>query len=132
MAGLGIATADYILKESSGSPPIIAYDKYTVKAGDSLSLIAQRLFGDPMRWKEIWNINPQIVDPNVISVGQVINVPAAVIASSTDPVKTTLPGPRQTAVPAAAGGSFLNSPVFLIGSAGVALLIILMATRKTA
>ena len=131
---MGIALADFILETKPQSPPLVEYSTYTVKAGDSLSAIAARLLGDPMRWKEIFNINPDIADPNVIRIGQVIKIPAGAIASSTDPVKTTLPAPRVTAVTVADApaveGSFLNSPMFIVGAAGVGLLIIMMATAR--
>ncbi len=51
---------------------------YTVKPGDSLSLIAKNLWGDAMRWKEIFEANQdQIKDPNLIRVGQVLKIPGA-------------------------------------------------------
>jgi len=130
---MGIALADFIL-DNGTSPPLVEYSTYVVKAGDSLSAIAAKLLGDPMRWKEIFNINPDIADPNVIRIGQTIKIPAGAVASSTDPLKTNLPAPRVTAVTVADApaveGSFLNSPVFLVGAAGVGLLIIMMATAK--
>lgn len=134
---MGIALADFILETKPHSPPLVEYQTYVVKAGDSLSAIAARLLGDPMRWKEIFNINPDITDPNVIRIGQSIKIPAGAVASSTDPLKTNLPAPRVTAVTTAdtpaVEGSFLNSPMFLVGAAGVGLLIIMMATaRRTA
>jgi nucleoid-associated protein YgaU len=52
------------------------YDKYVVKAGDSLSAIAQEVLGDVNRWKEIWEANKAAVpDPNAISVGQELLIP---------------------------------------------------------
>ena len=52
------------------------YNKYVVKAGDSLSKIAQEVLGDVNRWKEIWEANKAAVpDPNAISVGQELLIP---------------------------------------------------------
>lgn len=48
---------------------------YTVKSGDSLSLIAGREYGDIHLWPVIAQANPQIKNPNVISPGQVITIP---------------------------------------------------------
>lgn len=132
MARLGSAIADYILENG----PTKEYKTYVVKAGESLSSIAAKLLGDPMRWQEIFKINSQISNPNVLSVGQTINVPAEAVASSTDPAKT-LPGPLRNAVETeeydtAESSDFLSSPMFLVGAAGVALLIILMATKRPA
>jgi nucleoid-associated protein YgaU len=53
------------------------FDKYVVKAGDSLSAIAKEILGDANRWKEIWEANKEAVpDPNVIRVGQELLIPA--------------------------------------------------------
>jgi LysM repeat protein len=48
--------------------------KYTVKRGDSLSLIARRRYGSAARWREIADING-IPDPTKIRVGQVLQLP---------------------------------------------------------
>ena len=52
------------------------FDKYVVKAGDSLSAIAKEVLGDANRWKEIWEANKQAVpDPNAIRAGQELLIP---------------------------------------------------------
>ena len=52
------------------------FSTYVVKAGDSLSAIAQQVLGDANRWKEIWEANKQAVpDPNVIKAGQELLIP---------------------------------------------------------
>ena len=49
---------------------------YVVKAGDTLSKIAQEFYGDANRWTEIFEANKdQIDDPNVIQVGQKLRIP---------------------------------------------------------
>ena len=54
------------------------FSTYVVKAGDSLSAIAQNLLGDANRWKEIWEANKQAVpDPNLINIGQELLIPVA-------------------------------------------------------
>ena len=59
-------------------PPVedeIVYVHETVKAGDSLSLIAAK-YG--IRWDKIHRANPWIADPNVIPKGAVLHVPVKV------------------------------------------------------
>jgi len=128
---LGIALADFIL--DSGSPPLMK--TYTVQRGDTLSSIAAKFLGNPSRWREIWNLNSQIANPDKIEVGDVLTLPAQAVAVSSDPNKT-LPGPRQTALPAPVSSdsseSLLSSPYILVAGAGVALLLILALTKKTA
>lgn len=45
---------------------------YTVKAGDSLSVVAKRLTGDSNNWRAIYNQNKSVIgaDPNKIKTGQ--------------------------------------------------------------
>jgi nucleoid-associated protein YgaU len=51
--------------------------QYTVIAGDTLSAIAQRLYGDASLFQRIFDANQdQITDPNVIFPGQVLRIPA--------------------------------------------------------
>lgn len=50
---------------------------YTVVAGDSLSKIAKRQYGDAQKWHQIYEANrDQIKDPDLIYPGQVLSIPA--------------------------------------------------------
>ena len=49
--------------------------QYTVQSGDTLTGIALRVYGDPAYSTRIQASNPSITDPDVIVVGQVINIP---------------------------------------------------------
>ena len=52
--------------------------QYTVKAGDSLSKIAQREYGDGSKWKAIYEANRgTIKDPDLIHPGQELTIPPA-------------------------------------------------------
>ncbi len=54
------------------------YAKHVVKKGESLSLIAKDYFGDPMKYKEIFEANKdKIKDPNVIFPDQELTIPFA-------------------------------------------------------
>jgi LysM repeat protein len=58
--------------------------RYTVKPGDTLSLIAQRFYGSPARWQWLYQANRSVIkNPNVIEPGQVLNVPYESSAHST-------------------------------------------------
>lgn len=51
---------------------------YTVVAGDSLSKIAKKIYGDPGRWKEIFETNKDTIkNPDLIHPGQVLKIPGA-------------------------------------------------------
>jgi len=50
---------------------------YTVVAGDTLGKIAKEFYGNPMKYKEIFEANTHILkNPDTISVGQVLNIPS--------------------------------------------------------
>lgn len=53
-------------------------DVYTVRSGDSLSKIAQREYGDPSRWMEIYEANRDVLgnNPNMIYPGQQLTIPS--------------------------------------------------------
>ncbi len=49
--------------------------EYRVKEGDTLWEIAEEQLGDPLRWQEILQLNPEISDGDLIYPGQIIKVP---------------------------------------------------------
>ena len=54
-----------------------AQGTYTVKAGDTLSGIAQTQLGDAQRWPEIANLNPDVAShPDLIHAGTILTLPA--------------------------------------------------------
>jgi nucleoid-associated protein YgaU len=58
--------------------PAASARTYTVKAGDSLSKIAQRELGDASKWHAIYDANrDKISDPDLIHPGQVLTMPTA-------------------------------------------------------
>ena len=65
---------------SSTAPPPPAREArtYTVVAGDSLSKIAKREYGDASKWNRIYEANrDQIKNPDLIHPGQVLKLPQA-------------------------------------------------------
>ena len=56
--------------------PGAARRTYTVKAGDSLSKIAKREYGDASQWKKIHEANRDLIpNPDLIHPGQVLTIP---------------------------------------------------------
>jgi nucleoid-associated protein YgaU len=56
--------------------PETAAGRYTVKAGDSLSAIAKREYGDAGAWRQIFEANrDKIDDPDLIHPGQELTIP---------------------------------------------------------
>mgnify|MGYP000211532867 CR=1 FL=1 len=49
---------------------------YTVVAGDSLSKIAKREYGDASEWKRIFEANQDVIkNPDLINPGQKLKIP---------------------------------------------------------
>jgi LysM repeat protein len=49
---------------------------YAVQPDDTLSLIAQRFYGNPADWHELYQENASVIrDPNLIYVGEMLDVP---------------------------------------------------------
>ena len=62
---------------STASPADTAKRTYTVVAGDSLSKIAKREYGDANKWHAIYEANKSTIkDPDLIHPGQVLNLPS--------------------------------------------------------
>lgn len=49
-------------------------ERYVVQAGDTLWDIAGRFLRDPWRWREVWQANPGVTNPNLIFPGDVLEV----------------------------------------------------------
>ena len=62
---------------SSATAPTSAGGTYTVQAGDTLSGIAAKTYGNAARWRDIYDANQGVIgtDPNVIRVGMVLKLP---------------------------------------------------------
>ena len=60
------------------STPAPATTYYTIESGDTLSKIAQRHYGDPQKYHEIFEANREVIqDPDKIYPGQKIRLPNA-------------------------------------------------------
>lgn len=52
------------------------YHRHVVKSGESLSKIAKHYYGDPMKYKQIFSANTNILkDPDMIHPDQVLVIP---------------------------------------------------------
>jgi nucleoid-associated protein YgaU len=71
--------SDVVGGSSSTAPkPAAAERTYTVVAGDSLSKIAKKFYGDANKWRVIFEANrDQIKNPDLIHPGQTFKIPEA-------------------------------------------------------
>jgi nucleoid-associated protein YgaU len=77
---MALATTDLppLFEPVAAQPP--AGGEYVVQAGDTLSTIAGKLYGDvaPGAWRAIWEANRETIgdDPNRLRVGMRLTLPA--------------------------------------------------------
>ena len=70
----GVGSVDDQISVTNPEP---AAQFYTVQPGDSLSLIAEAVYRDAMKYPVIFEANkPMLKDPNLIYPGQVLRIPA--------------------------------------------------------
>ncbi len=106
LAGTGIASA----QEAPAPPDQAPTHPHTVAAGESLSKISQVELGTSDRWVEIFAVNRDVLsNPNLIEVGQVLDVPSAPVAVPEDLLANATPAPRSTSSSATASSSSRRS-----------------------
>ena len=71
--------SDVVGGSSSTAPEATGSTRtYTVVAGDSLSKIAKKLYGDSSKWKKIYEANKDLIkNPDLIHPGQTFKIPEA-------------------------------------------------------
>jgi nucleoid-associated protein YgaU len=78
VTGGGSSTAPKATPTPTPAPAAPPDEVYTVVAGDSLSKIAKRVYGDANQWRRIFEANrDQIQNPDLIHPGQKLKIPAA-------------------------------------------------------
>lgn len=76
----GQAASSSTATPASGTPaqarPQQVYTSYTVKRGDTLSEISQELLGTARRWREIYEMNRDVIrDPDNLTAGTELRIP---------------------------------------------------------
>ena len=70
----GVYSVDDRLQVAEAVAP--AFEVYVIKKGDSLSKIAKHYYGDAMKYKELFELNKDVLkDANTIFPGQEIKIP---------------------------------------------------------
>ncbi len=74
---------------------------YTIEAGDTLSSIAQKAYGDSNQWQKIYTANEQVIgnNPSLLHPGTVITIPVL-----------TPPQPKECSVTSAVGINVRSAP----------------------
>ena len=76
--GSSTAPAPVPVPQADGdASPAARVGTYVVVAGDSLSKIAKRQYGDGKKWRRIYEANRDLIkDPDLIYPGQKLRIPA--------------------------------------------------------
>lgn len=70
------AAAKERIAETKAAVEATEVEYYTIESGDSLSKIAKQFYGDPMKYKELFEANREVIeDPDKIFPGQKIRIP---------------------------------------------------------
>ena len=64
---------------------------YIIKEGDTLWDISDDLYNDPNKWQELWEMNPQLGDPNSLTVGDELYLEHMTTTETTPTETTTTP-----------------------------------------
>jgi len=76
LGGTGSEAASRPASNRSESQPAPVYTNYTVKRGDTLSEISQELLGTARRWREIYELNRDVIrDPDNLVAGTELKIP---------------------------------------------------------
>ncbi|MEM1042722.1 MAG: peptidoglycan-binding protein LysM [Bacteroidota bacterium] len=77
--GVGYVDDDNLkIAGEEAAAPVAATQYYTIESGDSLSKIADRFYGDPQKYKDLFEANREVIqDPDKIYPGQKIRIPNA-------------------------------------------------------
>jgi len=60
----------------SAPAPVELFQFYTIQKGDTLSKIARKYYGDPMKYPVLFEANREVIkNPDLIYPGQVVRVP---------------------------------------------------------
>jgi nucleoid-associated protein YgaU len=71
-----LVTASVVVSPVASPSPVPAGESYTVQAGDNLTSIAARFYGDAGEWRTIFEANrDQLSSPDGIQVGMRIRIP---------------------------------------------------------
>ena len=90
-------------------------NSHTVKSGESLGAIAKQ---NNVTVAEILAANPDITNPNLIRLGQVIQIPTAQSGGSAAPMSNDSPATAAAASKSSAGGSLANAILDQFESSG--------------
>jgi LysM repeat protein len=96
--------------DAAAAPVRVAVRTYTVRAGDTLSGIAQRYYGTAADWPSLYQANrSKIRDPGLIYVGQVLRIPAEPTTHAATSRTTTRTTTSHPATSRTTGGTHTSS-----------------------
>lgn len=99
LAALALFAASGMLRAEATYEDTI--EPYVVKPGDTISAITHHFLGDVLFWRDNWNLNPQVRDPDKLRIGQVLQIitKRKVIAEAAEVVKAVNRTEKMLAAP---------------------------------
>ena len=111
----------YSTPEGLPPPGSIPPEYHVVEQNNTLWYLADIYLGDPTRWPEIWALNPEIKNPDLIFPGMKIKLPQPATKGDAAPEDDTLPGDTAPSIPDANAQDTEGTPVNRIGDGQLAL-----------
>jgi len=91
---LGLAVSLNPGTARASAPALYNYENYVVQKGDTLWDIAIARLENPFLWPKVWQVNPEIENPDLIFPGQVIRIPADLLKPELRPIAKPAPAPE--------------------------------------
>jgi len=71
---------------------------YIIKEGDTLWEISDDLYNDPSKWRELWEMNPHLGDPNSLTVGDELYLESMTTTEATPTETPAVPSVTESVV----------------------------------
>jgi nucleoid-associated protein YgaU len=112
-------SSDATPAKTAAAAPAAAAGTHTVASGDTLSSIAQKVYGESKLWKRIYDANKDVIgsDPANLKVGQVLRIPPKTGEVASPAAPAPKPAPAAPVAPPTTPPGTIGAPTATPASA---------------